>query len=200
MRHYPSLLRATVAALLVLGAITGAAFAQPFEDAPRRDLQPPAPFPPPGTRPGAVDGLPPGVTIGSVPANVPVAETAPAPAPAPPLGTVFASDREDCADDTENSDKKIASCSRVIAGNTENAANRSHAYRSRGAAYYNKNDYDRAIADFSEAMKLDPNIVPPSFALAYHRRGFAYVEKKDYDLAIADHGEANKLDSSSAEV
>jgi hypothetical protein len=122
MRHYPSLLRATVAALLVLGAITGAAFAQPFEDAPRRDLQPPVAFPPPGTRPGAVGGLPPGVTIGSVPANVPVAETAPALAPAPPLGTVFASDREDCADDTENSDKKIASCSRVIADNTENAA------------------------------------------------------------------------------
>ncbi|HEY6256245.1 MAG TPA: serine hydrolase [Xanthobacteraceae bacterium] len=45
------------------------------------------PFPPPGTRPGAVGGLPSSVTTGSVPANIPVAEAAPTPAPAPAPAT-----------------------------------------------------------------------------------------------------------------
>jgi len=140
--------------------------------------------------------LPPGLATGVGGAHVSVAQAAP---PAPSAG-IETSDREDCADDAENSDQKIAGCSRVIVDNTANTSKRAQAYRSRGAAYYDKSDYDRAIADFSEAMKLDPNIVPPSFALAYNRRGLAYVEKKDYDLAIADYGEAIKLDSSSAEV
>jgi Tfp pilus assembly protein PilF len=194
MRHYPALHRATLTISIMLVAISGAAFAEPFEDAPR-DLRPLVPFPPPATRSGAVGGLPSSVATGSVPTNIPVAQVAQA-----PTAGIEASDREDCADDTENSDQKIASCSRVIADNTANAAKRAQAYRSRGAAYYDKSDYDRVIADFSEAMKLDPNIVPPSFAHAYNRRGLAYVEKKDYDLAIADYGEAIKLDSSSAEV
>jgi clan AA aspartic protease (TIGR02281 family) len=191
MRYRATLL----CAALMLMALAGAAFAERFEDAPPWHQRPLAPFPSPTIRSGVAGGLPSGVATSSVPANIPVAQAAPAPS-----AGIEASDREDCADDTENSDQKIGSCSRVIADNTANAPKRAQAYRSRGAAYYGKSDYDRAIADFSEAMKLDPNIVPPSFALAYNRRGLAYVEKKDYDSAIADYGEAIKLDSSSAEV
>src|SRR5262245_45317346 len=69
---------------------------------------------------------------------------------------VLAAERDDCAADVENPEQKIASCSRVIADDTENAAHRADAYRRRGAAYYGKSDLDRAIADFSEAMKIDP--------------------------------------------
>src|SRR5215468_9137773 len=91
-----------------------------------------------------------------------------------------ASDREDCAD-TDNPDQKIATCSRVIADDAESAPNRAQAYRNRGAAYYDRGDFDRAIADFSEAAKIDANVVPTYFALAYSRRGLAAAEKKDYD-------------------
>src|SRR6266436_4669198 len=110
-----------------------------------------------------------------------------------------ASDREDCAD-ADNPDQKIASCSRVIADDAESAPNRAHAYGSRGAAYYDKSDFDNAIADFSEAVKIDANVVPAYFALAYSRRGLAAAEKKDYNQAIADYSEAIKLSPTSIEV
>jgi len=110
-----------------------------------------------------------------------------------------ASDREDCAD-ADNPDQKIASCSRLIADDAESAPNRAQAYGNRGAAYYDKGEFDRAIADFSEAVKIDANVVPPYFALAYSRRGLGAAEKKDYDQAIADYSEAIKLNPASIEV
>jgi Flp pilus assembly protein TadD len=41
--------------------------------------------------------------------------------------------------------------------------------------------YDRAIADFTQAIRLDPNN-----AKAYRERGLAYNNKGDYDGAIGD--------------
>lgn len=41
-----------------------------------------------------------------------------------------------------------------------------HAYNSRGHIRYLWVDFDEAIADYSEALKLDPN-----FAVAYYNRG-----------------------------
>jgi clan AA aspartic protease (TIGR02281 family) len=110
-----------------------------------------------------------------------------------------ASDREDCAD-ADNPDQKIVSCSRVIADDAESVPNRALAYRSRGAAYYDKGEFDRAIADFTEAVKIDADVAPPYFALAYSRRGLAAAEKKDYDQAIVDYSEAIKLNPTSIDV
>lgn len=49
-------------------------------------------------------------------------------------------------------------------------------------------EYDLAIADFSQAIALEPDN-----ALAYFDRGIAYGSKGDYDLAIADFGQAIAL-------
>jgi tetratricopeptide (TPR) repeat protein len=49
--------------------------------------------------------------------------------------------------------------------------------------------YDRVIADFSQAIRLDPN-----YATAYSNRGVAYKEKGDHDRAIADYSQAIRLD------
>jgi tetratricopeptide (TPR) repeat protein len=42
--------------------------------------------------------------------------------------------------------------------------------------------YDRAIADYTAALRIDPN-----YAVAYYDRGLAYRAKGDYDRAIADY-------------
>jgi lipoprotein NlpI len=63
------------------------------------------------------------------------------------------------------------------------------AYKGRGNACYAKADYDRAVADYNEAITFDPK-----YAIAYNSRGNAYYAKADYDRAIADHTEAIRLD------
>ena len=46
----------------------------------------------------------------------------------------------------------------------------------RGLAYESKGDHDKAIADHTEAIRLDPK-----FADAYDGRACAYVGKGTYD-------------------
>jgi len=69
------------------------------------------------------------------------------------------------------------------------------AYSNRGFAYYNKGQYDRAIANYDKAIKLDPK-----FAIAYNNRGIAYGQKGDDDRAFADFDTAIKLDPKSADT
>ena len=66
-------------------------------------------------------------------------------------------------------------------------------YNNRGVARESLEQYDLAIADYSEAIRIDPK-----YALAYRNRGDVWYAKKDYDLAIADYTEAIRLDPSSA--
>ena len=61
-------------------------------------------------------------------------------------------------------------------------------YFQRGLAYYDKSDYDKAIADFSEAIRLNPLNASP-----YVGRGASYMSKQEYKKAIADFDEALKL-------
>ena len=89
--------------------------------------------------------------------------------------------------------------------------NDADAYDRRGDVYlYNKGDYDRAIADYTQALKLDPNHVGAFICLAIahqhkgnficfgpveisnmlNRRGNAYSDNGDYDRAITTYEEA----------
>ena len=63
------------------------------------------------------------------------------------------------------------------------------AYHNRGIAWGEKKEYDKAIADFDEAIRLDPKD-----AVAYNNRGIAWHDKREYDKAIADYTEAIRLD------
>jgi tetratricopeptide (TPR) repeat protein len=61
----------------------------------------------------------------------------------------------------------------------------------RGVACHSRGEYEQAISEFSEALRLDPNN-----ALAYANRGDAYRLKGDLERAIADFGEALRLNPS----
>jgi tetratricopeptide (TPR) repeat protein len=68
------------------------------------------------------------------------------------------------------------------------------AYLNRGLAYCEQGDFDSAIADFTQAIKLDPN-----YAHAYIYRGVAYGTKGDNDSAIADFTQFIRLYPNDAE-
>lgn len=64
------------------------------------------------------------------------------------------------------------------------------AYRRRGAIYSDSGEHDKAIADFSEAIKLTP-----TNTLLYLCRGTEFLFfKKDYKAAIADATKGLRID------
>jgi len=65
------------------------------------------------------------------------------------------------------------------------------AYYNRGVSYGKKGEYDRAIADFTKALEINPRL-----AQAYYNRGVAYERKGEYDQAIADYTNALELSPS----
>jgi tetratricopeptide (TPR) repeat protein len=63
----------------------------------------------------------------------------------------------------------------------------------RGYAAFREKKYDQAIADYSEAIRVNPQYVT-----AYLNRSWAYLDKRDNDKAIADATEALRLDPKAA--
>jgi tetratricopeptide (TPR) repeat protein len=87
-------------------------------------------------------------------------------------------------------DLTIRGCTQVIErGKWESQKDRAVAYHNRGLAYYRKGELDRAIADYAEAIALNPKYVK-----AYTGRGNAYKNKGEYDRAIIDYTKAIALD------
>ncbi len=63
------------------------------------------------------------------------------------------------------------------------------AYNGRGAAYADKNDFDHAIADYKQALALDPNL-----SYVHNNLGLAYNNKQHYQDAIGEFNRAIELD------
>lgn len=85
------------------------------------------------------------------------------------------------------SDAAIAGCTKVIADEKQKPKGRAAAFFNRGNAHVAKGDYSAAIADFDEAIKLDPKN-----ASAYNNRGNAHHDKGDDAAAIEDFSSALK--------
>jgi tetratricopeptide (TPR) repeat protein len=98
----------------------------------------------------------------------------------------LADDWETCA--KAAGDEAIAACTRAIKSGTYNGKTLALAYSNRGVEWRAKGDLARAIADYDEAIKADPQ--QPA---AYNNRGIAYAAAADYDRAIADYDKAIEL-------
>ena len=66
---------------------------------------------------------------------------------------------------------------------------RAKAFNNRGNAFTGKGEFDLAIRDYDQAIKLKPKN-----AKALTNRGFAYAKKGELDLAIRDYGDAINLE------
>ena len=64
-------------------------------------------------------------------------------------------------------------------------------YHHRGVGYLLQQNFDRAIVEFNEALKVDP-----TYKRSYNSRGNAWKGKGELDLAVADYNEAIHLDPS----
>ena len=101
-------------------------------------------------------------------------------------------DYDDCMQHADQ-DRTIAGCSRIIEDIGDSNRNRRIAYDNRGIAWHTKGDNDRAIADYTEAIRLNPKD-----ALAYDNRGTAWRDKGNRERALADYNIAIRLNLNNA--
>ena len=73
---------------------------------------------------------------------------------AAPAAAASRADWDACKGD--DPDRSIAACTRIIQGRSESAKDSAIAHHERALSYKSKGDFDRAIADLSEAIRLDP--------------------------------------------
>ena len=68
-------------------------------------------------------------------------------------------------------------------------------YINRGNAWRDQGEHDKAIAAYTEAIRIDPKD-----AAAYFSRGLAWRSKGEYDKAIADYDQALAINPDLAQV
>ncbi len=119
-------------------------------------------------------------------------------------------------------DTGMRACTHMIESGQYAGKNLAYVYRGRGYWKDRKGDYDAALEDFNEAIRLDPAHVEgydyrssawknkgnyeraiadldmsirldPTYAAAYYRRGEIYQQKGDLDRARADYNSALTL-------
>jgi tetratricopeptide (TPR) repeat protein len=116
----------------------------------------------------------------------------------------------------------ISGCTAVIQSGHETPQNLATAFNNRGVAYASKRRLDRAVQDYDQAIRINPNDalafgnrgnyyavtrqydraiqdydqairINPNFADAFYNRGRAYAHKRQYDLAIQDYDQAIRI-------
>jgi tetratricopeptide (TPR) repeat protein len=91
-------------------------------------------------------------------------------------------------------DLLIKGCSKLIDEGELSQIELSMAYYNRGSAYDDMGQYDRAIADYDQAIKL-----VGKDAFAHNKRGLAHQKRGNYDQAIADFTMAIELKPTDAD-
>src|ERR1051326_2767494 len=103
------------------------------------------------------------------------------------IGPARADDRIDCRG-SGAPETVIASCTRVIGAGGVQGGQLADLYVARARAYRAQADLDHAIADFDEAIRIDP-----ARPFLLELRGNAWHAKHDYPKAIADYERALQL-------
>ena len=88
---------------------------------------------------------------------------------------------------------RIGGCTAVIRAGQWQGKELAWAYYNRGNAYRNLGEPRRAIADYDQALRLDPE-----HANAYGNRGNAYLALGEYRRAIQDYDQVLRIDPGDA--
>jgi tetratricopeptide (TPR) repeat protein len=92
----------------------------------------------------------------------------------------------ECRD--QDTERQIAGCTHDIESGTLRGKSLADAYMFRGRGWSRKTDFDHAIADFNEALRLDP-----THAAAMNGRAIVWYRQGAFDRAIADFEGAIRL-------
>ena len=112
-------------------------------------------------------------------------------ATAMPAARLAADDAQVCRQ--EAGDAALSACSRAIASGRYQGRGLAELLDYRGFEYRQKRNYDRAMADYDEAVR-----VAPQYAHAFSARANAWQTRGDNDRAIADYGAAIRLNPDNA--
>ena len=107
-------------------------------------------------------------------------------------GLAHAGPAEDC-NQLRNLDLQLRGCTAYIRLGKGSSENLATAYLNRANINAQRTKYERAFADYSAALALDP-----SNPLIPYNRGNAYFDRRQYERAIADFSRAIELDGSFA--
>lgn len=105
--------------------------------------------------------------------------------PAAPARANFEQDRQDCNSTGADLDLQIAACTRLIRKGRIKGAALGIAHYNRGIAYAKKDAFGKAIADYNQAIQLNPDD-----AEAYYNRGLAHGKNGNIDRALDDFKKA----------
>jgi tetratricopeptide (TPR) repeat protein len=100
----------------------------------------------------------------------------------PPVGLAA------CSNSAVAADVAIAACTSAIRSGDVQGTGLVAAYLYRGNRYADRGDDDRAIADYTEAIRLNSKS-----DYAFYRRSRIYAKRKEHDRAVADANEALRL-------
>jgi tetratricopeptide (TPR) repeat protein len=111
-------------------------------------------------------------------------------APLPAPAQVSDAERKQCTGEGAviPAEARIANCTALIESGRVPPAELFHAVNSRGAAWYEKGDLERAIADFDRVIELKPD-----YADGFYNRAVAWSARGDVERAIADYSAAVRL-------
>jgi lipoprotein NlpI len=105
-----------------------------------------------------------------------------------PAWAQWTDEAQKCAE-TPDPNLALDLCTRAIQSGALSGASLAVTFNNRGNAYQSKGEYQRAIQDYDEAIRIDPEA-----ALTFNNRGSAFQHMGNYDRAIQDYDQAIRLD------
>ena len=106
----------------------------------------------------------------------------------------FKKDRKNCRVNIFNpgAENIIPACTNLILSNRFSGRRLERVFRIRGFSYYVKNQYDKAIQDFDQAIRLNPQ------SSVFDLRGVSYSKIGEHRRAIQDFDQAIRLEPDNA--